>query len=90
MKVIVFLLVVVSFPCCAQMDTNLLLAGKPDGLEVLVHNGCWIIPKTATNDYYLSATFTPGIEEASPTNWNHWQGTLNLPRVLIFPSGKSH
>jgi hypothetical protein len=44
--------------------------------------GKWAIPATATNDYYLSGTFS----STSPTNETRplvWEGTLKLPPVKI-------
>jgi hypothetical protein len=44
--------------------------------------GKWAIPATATNDYYLSGTFS----SMSPTNETRsqvWEGTLKLPPVRI-------
>ena len=44
--------------------------------------GKWAIPDTATNDYYLSGTFS----SVSPTNETRphvWEGTLKLPAVRI-------
>ena len=44
--------------------------------------GKWVIPMTATNDYYLSGTFS----SMSPTNEiksRVWEGTLKLPAVKI-------
>lgn len=48
------------------------------GLE----GGTWEIPLTATNDFYLSGTFTttPPQNETRP---HMWEGTLKLPPVKI-------
>jgi hypothetical protein len=55
---------------------------KPDGLSILVGPDClWDIRPGATNDYYLSATFTPVTNHPSSLNYHVWQGTLNLPKV---------
>ena len=59
---------------------------QPDGLEIFVVGGCWLIPPDATNDFYLSASFTPPKELPSGLNgikYHIWQGTLNLPKVQI-------
>jgi len=53
---------------------------KPNGLVIYRR---WIIPPKATNDFYLSATFTPPIDHPSPLNYHVWQGTLKLPKVKI-------
>jgi hypothetical protein len=78
----------VSLPCDAtiRLRADGYLLGppqKPDGLEVFVQLGCWVIPKNATNDYFLSAIFSPEKEEGNRSNWYHWQGTLELPKVRI-------
>jgi hypothetical protein len=53
---------------------------KPDGLVI---DRRWIIPPNATNDFFLSATFTPPKDHPSPLNYHVWQGTLKLPKVKI-------
>lgn len=56
---------------------------KPEGLELRVPGGIWLIPPNATNDFYLSGTFSPqGMDPSSP-NYHVWQGTLKLPKVKI-------
>ena len=60
-------------------------SGKINGFEVFVNDGCCTIPAHATNDYYLSGTFSPPTNHPSPLNYHVWQGTLNLPRVKIPP-----
>ena len=66
-----------------RADTLLGPEAKPAGLEILVPGGCWIIPPDATNDFYLSATFTPPKDHPSPFDYHVWQGTLKLPKVKI-------
>jgi len=56
---------------------------KPDGLEILVRDGCWIIRPNATNDFFLSGSFTPPKDHPSCLNYHVWQGTLKLPQVKI-------
>jgi len=57
---------------------------KPDGLQIIVNNGRgWIVPRNATNDFFLWAEFTPPGGHRSPLNYFVWQGTLKLPRVRI-------
>jgi len=48
------------------------------GLE----GGAWEIPLTATNDYYLSGTFS-SISTTNETRPRVWEGTLKLPPVKI-------
>jgi len=56
---------------------------KVDGLEVLVRNGCWLIRPNATNEIFLSGSFTPSPNHPSPLKYDVWQGTLKLPKVKI-------
>jgi hypothetical protein len=44
--------------------------------------GKWAIPFNATNDYYLSGTFS-SISPTNDTRPHVWDGTLNLPPVKI-------
>jgi hypothetical protein len=60
---------------------------KPNGLDIPNGFEDWIIPPNATNDYYLSATFTPSKDHPSPLNYHVWQGTLKLPAVKIPAKG---
>jgi len=56
---------------------------KMDGLLLETPDGrTWIIRPDATNDYYLSATFTP-TNYPSALHYHVWQGTLQLPKVKI-------
>ena len=55
----------------------------PEGLEILVPGGCWIVPPKATNEFFLSATYTPSHDHPSPRGYPVWQGTLKLPAVRI-------
>jgi hypothetical protein len=64
-------------------EYNLGPPSKPDGLEILVRNGCWLIRPNATNDFFLSASFTPPKDHPSPLKYHIWQGTLKLPAVKI-------
>lgn len=77
----------VTLPCesTVRVRADMLLGpqSKPAGLEILVPDGCWIIPPNATNDFYLSATFTPPKDHPSPLHYHVWQGTLKLPKVKI-------
>ena len=52
-------------------------------LKILVCSGCWLIAPDATNDFFLSASFTPQTNHPSPLNYPIWQGTLKLPAVKI-------
>jgi hypothetical protein len=79
----------VTLPCESTVrlraDTLLGPQSKPDGLEILVPGGCWIIPPRATNDFFLSATFTPPKDHSSSLHYYVWQGSLELPSVKISP-----
>jgi hypothetical protein len=56
---------------------------QPDGLEILVVGGDWLIRPDATNDFFLSASFTPPNDHPSTLKYHVWQGTLKLPKVKI-------
>jgi hypothetical protein len=57
---------------------------KREGLEIVDGRQiCWTIPPSATNDFFLSATFTPSKDDPSPLNYHVWQGTLKLPKLKI-------
>jgi hypothetical protein len=74
-------------PCesTVRVRADMLLGpqSKPEGLEVFVPGGCWIIPPNSTSDFFLSATFTPPKDHPSPLNYHVWQGTLKLPKMKI-------
>lgn len=55
----------------------------PDGLLVCVSGGAWTLRPGATNDYYLSATFSHPTNNPSGLSYHVWQGTLQLPKVKI-------
>jgi hypothetical protein len=78
----------VTLPCesTVRVRADNVVAGtqpKPASLEILVPRGLWIIPPNTTNEFYLSATFTPPNDHPSPLHYRVWQGTLKLPRVRI-------
>jgi hypothetical protein len=77
----------VTLPCDSTVrlraDSNLGPPSKPDGLEILVVGGCWLIRPDATNDFFLSASFTPPKDHPSSLKYHVWQGTLKLPKVAI-------
>ena len=50
----------------------------PINPEGLVIDDWWIIPPNATNDFYLSATFTPPKDHPSPLNYYVWQGIAQI------------
>ena len=80
--------VLVTLPCDSTMRLradwyNLGPPSKRDGLEILVCVGCWLIKPNSTNDYFLSASFTPPKDHPSPLKYHVWQGTLKLPKVKI-------
>jgi hypothetical protein len=56
---------------------------EPDSLELHIGWTCWVIRPNATNDFYLSATFTPSKDHPSSTPYHVWHGTLKLPKVKI-------
>jgi hypothetical protein len=57
---------------------------KPNGLVLSIGAGrYWTIWTDSTNDYYLSAAFSPSTNHPSALNYPIWQGTLQLPRVKI-------
>ena len=56
---------------------------NPGGLEVFVNGGDWVIRPNATNDVFLSATFTPPSGQPSSPNYHVWSGTLTLPKVRL-------
>jgi len=58
---------------------------KPDGLQILLGSGNWLIPTNAAGDFYLSGTFTPPADHPSALKYHVWQGTLKLPKVKIPP-----
>ena len=55
----------VTLPCDSTVRLradwcNMGPPSKPDGLEIFAQDGgCWLIRPNATNDFYLSASFTP-------------------------------
>jgi hypothetical protein len=78
----------VALPCDSTVrlraDTYTLgPSAKPDGLEILVRGGCWLIRPNATNAFGLSGSFTPSAEHPSPLKYHVWRGTLKLPQVKI-------
>jgi hypothetical protein len=79
----------VTLPCNSTLrlraDPGLAGDTKPDELSILVLNptALWVIRPGATNDYYLSATFSPPTNHPSALNYHVWQGTLKLPKVKL-------
>ena len=56
----------------------------------------WVIPRTSTNDYFLSCTFSPSTNQPSisryhpsPLSYPVWGGTLKLPRVRVPVTAKA-
>jgi hypothetical protein len=43
----------------------------------------WNIPTARTNEYFLSASFTPPKDVQSPLDYDIWSGTLELPPVRL-------
>lgn len=57
---------------------------KLDGLALSTGSGqTWFIRFDSTNDYYLSATFSPPTNRPSTPDNVVWQGTLMLPKVKL-------
>jgi hypothetical protein len=56
---------------------------NPDDLLIAVPEQAWSIRLEDTNDYYLSATFSPPTNRPSCLNYHVWQGTLQLPKLKI-------
>lgn len=79
----------VTLPCDSTVRVradwcNMGPSSKPDGLEIFMQDGgCWLMPPDATNDFYLSASFTPPTNHPSSLNYHVWHGTLVLPKVKI-------
>ena len=79
----------VTLPCDSTVRLradwcNMGPQSKPDGLEIFMQDGgCWLIRAKATNDFYLSASFTPPNNHPSSLKYHVWQGTLKLPKVKI-------
>ena len=78
----------VTLPCDSTLrlradNYNLGSQEKPDGLEIFVHDGLWLIQSNAATECFLSASFTPPKDYPSPLGYHVWQGTLKLPRVKI-------
>lgn len=76
-----------TLPCDATVRVRADIATMgggwaPGSLEIDTGR-VWMIPRRATNDYFLSCTFTPPTNHASPLGYQVWQGTLKLPEVRI-------
>jgi hypothetical protein len=61
---------------------------KPDGLYILTGGNAWLVPRNATNDFYLTCSFTSATNHPSPLHYDTWRGTLRFPEVKI-PSQNS-
>jgi hypothetical protein len=70
-----------------RADQYTLGTGKHDGLEILVHGRRCLIRPSATNDFFLSGSFTPATNHPSALKYHVWQGTLKLPKVKIPAKG---
>ena len=80
----------ITLPCDAMVRLrgdlyHLSTNPKPDGLQVLLESGNWVIPTNAAGEFYLSGTFTPAADHPSALHYHVWQGTLKLPKVKIPP-----
>jgi hypothetical protein len=58
-------------------------AQRPGVLKIAVPERAWALPKTDTNEYFLSATFSPSTNHPGALDHHLWQGTLHLPKVKI-------
>ena len=56
---------------------------KADGLTLGLGRQTWRIGRNDTNDYFLSATFTPPTNHIHPLDYSVWGRTLKLPPVRI-------
>jgi hypothetical protein len=45
--------------------------------------GPWPMPRGATNEYFLCATFTPPADKQSTLNYHLWLGSLTLPKLKM-------
>ena len=80
----------ITLPCDATVRVrgdlyHMSVTPKPDGLQLMLECGYWLIPTNAAGDFYLSGTFTPPADHPSPLKYHIWQGTLKLPKVKIPP-----
>ena len=80
--------VTLPYESTLRLRVDMLLGpdSKPNGLEILVPSGCWIIRPNASDDFFLSATFTAPQGHPSPLSpqyYHVWKGALNLPPVKI-------
>ena len=66
-----------------RVDRELGSTKKPDGLMIGVNGGDWAIRPDATNDYFLSATFSPPTNHIVSGNNHLWRGMLKLPGLKI-------
>ena len=78
----------VTLPCDAtvRLRSDLYaysLTPNPDGLLLMLGSGTWIIPTSATGEFYLSGTFTPPADHPSALKYDIWHGTLKLPKVKV-------
>ena len=56
---------------------------KKEVFRFILNSGVWTVRPNSTNDYFLSATFTPPTNHIASTNCHLWVGTLKLPKVKI-------
>ncbi|MBI2925842.1 MAG: hypothetical protein HYY24_09085 [Verrucomicrobia bacterium] len=78
----------VTIPCDAAVKLRADLRmgsqnGRHDALTIGTRGGHWIIRPDATNDFFLSAQFSPSTNQPSAFGYHRWRGTLNLPKVKI-------
>jgi len=78
----------VTLPCDSTLRLRVDWGGlspspKPGSLELHIGWSCWVIRPNATNEFFLSGSFTPSKDNPSPTQNHVWHGTLHLPKVRI-------
>jgi hypothetical protein len=75
-----------TIPCDSTVrlraDYNLRGEKKPGEFDVTVPGVFWRIRREATNDFFLSGTFSPPTNTVSG-GCHGWNGTLELPKVRI-------
>jgi len=67
-----------------RLPANTLIATRKADVWVIgLPQRSWELQTGGTNEYYLSATFSPLTNHPSALNYHVWQGTLKLPKVRI-------
>jgi hypothetical protein len=67
-----------------RMPANTLIGTRHSDVWIIgLPQRSWEIHIGGTNEYFLSATFSPPTNHPSSLGYHVWQGTLNLPKVKI-------